>query len=496
MSNRVLDSAPGCLIWITPLCCALGAAFVPQFTLLLSAVVALYVAVRFVIAGGANLLGLWRIRHWQTIDWRQHYENHVRPDSLPWDAVQHVVIIPNYNEPLDVLRATLDALKQSDVAASKLTVVLAMEEAEDDCVQKAKRLQAEYASYFARFYFTVHPGGLPGEMQCKSANLAWASRWIKHELVDKFDVPIDCVIVTTMDADTRWHRDYFSALTALFALSPDRHRLFWQAPSRYQDNIESLHPIMRLVNDYSSAIELGHLAATWWWALPISSYSLSLRLVDQAGYWDGDVIADEWHMFIKAFYVTDTRLRVAPVFLPYRVRVTAGNTLPEAVRNRYLQTLRHAWGSKEISYVVCQMIAHTQSPKLPGLRLLARVAHDVVMSGFGWMLVFSGSLLTLLLHPGLLRDFIAAPAQVPGLVILLLSIALMFVQGAVYAYLEGRLRLRESAVQKAADDESVTRLSFVLLPVLMFVFVTLPVLHAQTLLMLGRSLQFRVTRKQ
>lgn len=496
LSAHILDAIPGAAIWMTPLLCALGGVFFPQFTLLLSGVGALYVTIRFLIAGVANLRGMRLLQHWQQIDWQWHYTQHAGPASLRWDDVYHVVIIPNYNEPLDLLRSTLKTLGRAELATTRITVILAMEAAEAGCIQKAQQLQAEFAACFEGFYFTVHPRGLPGEIQCKSANLAWAARWAKRELVDRQNRAMDHILVTTMDADTRWHPAYFSALTALYALDSARHMRFWQAPPRYQDNIEALPPVMRLVHDYSSAIELAHLAASWWWGLPISSYSLSLRLIDRAGYWDTDVIADEWHMFIKAFFVTQTRLRVIPVFLPFRVRVTAGQTLLESIRNRYLQTLRHAWGSKEITYVVRQMVAHAGMPLLPGIRLLARVAHDVVMSGFGWMLVTFGALLPLLFHPQLLVTFVEAPFMVPGLLLLLLSMGLTFVQGAIHAVLEGRLRDQEVPAQSVADAEHVTRLSFLLLPVLIFLFVTLPVLHAQTLLLLGRSLQFRVTQKQ
>jgi len=71
-------------------------------------------------------------------------------------------------------------------------------------------------------------------MQCKSANQAWAARWIKRKLVDQLGYNIDHIVVTTMDADTLWHEDYFEALTYLFATNPDRHLRFWQAPIRYQ----------------------------------------------------------------------------------------------------------------------------------------------------------------------------------------------------------------------------------------------------------------------
>ena len=44
--------------------------------------------------------------------------------------------------------------------------------------------------------------------------------------------------------------------------------------------------------------------------MPMSSYSLSLRLLEMSGYWDADVIADEWHMFVKAFFARNGEVKV------------------------------------------------------------------------------------------------------------------------------------------------------------------------------------------
>lgn len=487
------------MAWLTLLVVGLLAWYQPQVALMLAAVITVYAALRFSLAGLAHLRGLRFIQQWQTIDWRQHYNDHRTPSTLAWEQVHHVVIIPNYREPETVLTTTLERLAQADLALTQMTVVLAMEAAEPESAAKAERLRQQFACRFARFYVTCHPRGLPGEIQCKSANLAWASRWVKHELVNKQGQPIDALLITTMDADAVWHPAHFTALTALYALDPDRHHRIWQAPIRYDGNIWRLPPALRLTNDYASSLELAMLAAPDWWALPMSSYALSLCLVERAGYWATDVIADEWHMFIKAFFADDARTRVAPVFLPFSVQVTVGDNVREAILNRYAQTLRHAWGSKEISYALRQVISHTHLPWFPRLRLLTRVAHDVMLAGVGWLMFAAGAVLPLFLHPHMLGDALADPRSVPGLLITLLAFLWIMGLGAIYGRLEARMRPpRDSelaALTTHPAQDKVSPSAFVLLPVLSFIFVTLPVLHAQTLLLLGRKLGFQVTRK-
>ena len=177
-----------------------------------------------------------------------------------------------------VLRRSLDRLAEQADARTSITVVLAMEAAEPGARQKGEQLGAEYRAAFAHVFVTVHP---PGEMQCKSANLNWALRWAKHNMVDDLGYNLDHLVVTTMDADTLWHPRYFESLRVLFATDPQRYATYWQAPIRYHGNVWEAHPLMRILHAYASAWELAYLAAPWWRALPMSSYSASLRLLHE-----------------------------------------------------------------------------------------------------------------------------------------------------------------------------------------------------------------------
>lgn len=204
--ERVLDGIPGCLTWMALLLTVVGAVAFPRSLLVIAIVVALYSAFRFLLAGIAAMLGLRTMRQWRKVDWYERYVKTAPPDALAWDDAHHVVIIPNYKEPQPVLGRTLENLAQQYEARHRITIVLAMEAAEDGCIEKANCLHQQFSGKFKHFYHTVHPRGLPGEMQCKSANEAWAARWIKRRLVDELGYDIDHILVTTMDADTLWHR--------------------------------------------------------------------------------------------------------------------------------------------------------------------------------------------------------------------------------------------------------------------------------------------------
>ena len=492
--ERVLDGIPGCLAWLALLASIASAVAFPQTLLLIAALLGFYSAFRFLVAGIANVMGLRFIREWEATDWYSRYQKDAEAGALDWNDVHHVVIIPNYKEPVSVLSRTLDRLAQQHEANQRMTIVLAMEAGEEGSVEKAECLRDQYRSYFANFFFTVHPRGLPGEMQCKSANEAWAARWIKRKLVDEWSYNIDHIVVTTMDADTLWHKDHFYALTYLFALNSKRYLSFWQAPIRYHTNIWELDPPLRLVNAYSTAFELAYLAAPWWFPMPMSSYSLSLRLLDTSGYWDADVIADEWHMFIKAYFAREGKVEIERIFLPFSADATSGETLWDAIKNRYQQSLRHAWGSKEVGYILAKMAEHPEIPPLVSFQILFRVAHDILLAGAGWVILTAGSQLPLLLHPELLHQMVREGLSNPTFALLQIAFFLVSALGIVFWYQDVTVRPPRTRPQ-TLRERFLTLLSFPLLPILTLLFVAIPVLQAQTRLLIGVPLQFRVTKK-
>lgn len=486
-----LDAFPAVLVIITLIICVVGALLVPEVILASGAAFAGYSALRFVIASVANVYGRRRIRQDLQVDWVARYQAERTLQSLAWEQVQHVVIMPNYAETDETLIASLENLAQVDFAREQMIIVLAMESREADCIAKAKRLQAQFAGCFAHIFYTLHPDGLPGEMRCKSANQAWAARWIKHELVDLHGYNLDHIIVTTMDADTIWHPRYFHALTYHFAIEQSRHQRIWQAPLRYHSNIYRINPLMRISNAYATAFELAYLAAPHWLTLPMSSYSLSLRMLDSHGYWDTDVIADEWHTYIKAYFASNGQFKIVPIYLPFLVTAVNGKTLRESIRNRYRQSLRHAWGTKEMTYTLLQMWQNPHTPLSRGMRLFMRVSHDILHAGVGWVFLTVGTQLPILLHPHLLDGGLLYPP----FLIMNISFFLVFWLGVVFWWLDVDVRPKANHRKVSREEWLYMLFSPVVLPLIALVFVSLPVLHAQFRLMIGHGLTFHVTQK-
>ena len=507
--ERILDAIPGILTWLAILASILGVIYLPIATLWVATAIMVYVASRFILIAFANYLGFRKIKQWETEDWHQRYLDRYETHDLPWDAIKHLVIIPNYQESIDVLRKTLNNLKQQYEADKRLIVVLAMEASEPQSAAKARQLEYEFEGAFAHLIHTSHPKGRPGAIQCKSANESWAVQKFLERHQARLGINIDHICVTTMDADTRFHPRFFYALTYQFATDRERWHSFWQAQIRYHGNIWQINPLFRLVNSYATAIELATLAAPWWMSMPISSYSLSLRLLKESGNWDVDVIADEWHMYLKAyFHAQEGQVAVKPIFLPFLADATVGDNLIASIRERYIQTRRHAWGSKEIGFAITKWLQPRKAPLMYTCRLLMRLSHDILMAGAGWAVLTVGSQLTLLFHPELApvqpHEILGNPewssALIRGLLnrpqwAMLTGCAFIMVMMSIVLWYQD-VPIRPKRRDKPTVQERVlTFLSFPLMPVLTMMVMAIPNIHAQTMLMVGQPLEFQVTPK-
>ncbi|RMG80850.1 MAG: hypothetical protein D6712_17340, partial [Chloroflexi bacterium] len=190
------------------------------------------------------------------------------------------------------------------------------------------------------------------------------------------------------------------------------------------------------------------------------------------------------------------------IFLPFLAHATTGDTLWQAIKNRYQQTLRHAWGSKEVGYIIAKMLEHPEMEFWTSFKLLLRVAHDILLAGAGWVILTVGSQLPILLNPDLLPinpekgigGILAAIIQDPAILLLQLSFVIFVLLAVVFWYQDVIVRPPRTKPMNLKEGV-LTLISFPLLPVLTLIFVALPVLQAQTRLLVGHTLQYRVAPK-
>ena len=137
----------------------------PRFLLEVTRVVAIYMMVRLIAFTFFYFAGLVKIRKTEKRVNASPYRGLSRHEIARHEAVHHLVVVPNFNEPQGILSRTLESLTVQAGAQDNITVVLGMEEREPDAVEKAEALLAMYKGSFHGLLATFHPSNLPGEVR-------------------------------------------------------------------------------------------------------------------------------------------------------------------------------------------------------------------------------------------------------------------------------------------------------------------------------------------
>jgi hypothetical protein len=480
-----------------------GAYFLPIPLVVMLLGFDLYWAWRSINNGIHAFRGYRAIHAMSRIDWRHKYEAEttLRPADAPpviaWNNVTHLVVIPTYKESIEKLRATVGKLAESEVAREKLLVVVAMEAADDDAPERFAQLQREFGHSFLALIGTTHPCDIAGEVRGKSSNEAWAAKQAKRLFCDEMGFSIDHMTVTSCDADTLFHPRYFSALTYYFATNPDRYRTFWQGPIFYYNNVWDVPAPLRIQNSLGGINHLAKLMRKYTVLFPQSTYSLSMRMCHEVGYWDVDVVPEDWHMFLKCFFELRGEPEVQPILLPVGNDGVRARSYTRTYWEHYQQARRHAWGCSDIPYAFRQFLRHPEIPFLKRLRRTWSLTENHVLWSSQWFLITGvaanisaaswGGFLGL--HPFAQHNipdwfittsrYILMPCMIPLLVMIVLDMLMRPPrpeQWKIWLY----------PVQFAQW--------LLMAPITLF-FTAMPALDAQIRLALGRRLEYKVTEK-
>jgi hypothetical protein len=489
--TRVGDIVPAVTSWAVVLATVAGLAFFPLWWTWCAVACFAYFVVWMALHLVFFAIGQQRCREWRLKDWAADRDVPGADGVAPAD-VWHLVLMPNHTEPVAVLRRTLDGLAAQHDAAGRLVVVLAMEEREAGSRAKGDLLAQEYADRFARVLVTTHPAGLPGELACKAANMRWAARVASKEL-GRMGVDPSRVTLTACDADSVVDPSFFAAVAELFARDERRYSRIWQAPLFYYSNMWQVPAPVRFTARLTQLYMLAELALPGYDPLPISTYTMSLRLGQECDWWDPAVIAEDWHVYLDYMVQRDGDVSIVPVYLPILLDSAEGATWLSALRNRYIQLRRHAWGATDSGFLMEQLFSGRGSGRV--WFRFGQVLHDHVLPVVAFCMATSLSLAPLILR---------MPGAVPG-PIAASSIALLTVLAGALFSISTVAILASMAIDLVRYPPpeqhflwSVLEIAkmWVLLPISGFVFGVLPALDAQTKLALGLPLEWKVTPKR
>ncbi len=482
--KRWLEILPGFLSWNLILFLVWGGFFFPVFTAYFILAFDVYWVYKGLAMTLAAILSHIRILASERLDWMQEVRG-----FGDYKKVRHVVMVLVANEARETYERTVAALALQTFPLKQLAVVMATEERFPQGQEEAEKLKQKWGDKFGEFLITVHPANISGEIKGKSANEAWASREAKRILVDEKGEDLDLMTITSNDADAILHPQYFAYLTFKFLDDPNRYEKFWQPAIVYYNNIWKIPAPTRVMNTFSNMWQTGLLMRKDR-LINFSNYSTSLKLMDEVGYWDADVIPEDYRIFFKSFFKTGGRAEVEPIFLPSSADAAQSTTTWKTFVNEYEQKKRWAWGVSDIPYVVEMFLKQPQVSSFNKVVRISRLMEDHILWPVNWFIITIGVSVVTLVNPAFKRTSLGF--MLPRISSGILTITVLFLM--VLLIIE--LRQRPTKANEVAKWRVwISPLEFLLMPIAGFFFSALPSLDAHTRLMLGRYLEYRVTEK-
>lgn len=487
MSNttkRILEIIPGFISWNIIAFLFWGGYFFPDLTayfILLFDVFWVYKGLSLLVA---TLVSHFRIQAAINLDWMKEVAG-----FGDWKKVRHIVVILVANEPKETVETTVEALSHQTFPTGQIGVVLAADSWSKTAKTYCDQIQKAYAKKFESILVTLHPNNLPGEIRGKSSNEAWAARRAKEILIDKLGWDIRYTTITSNDADAILHRQYFAYLTFKFLDDPHRYLKFWQPAIVFYNNIWRIPMPSRVVNALSNIWQISILSRKDR-LVNFSNYTASLQMIHYIGYWDTDVIPEDYRIFFKAFFALDGKVEVEPIFLPSSADAAESSSIWKTFYNDYQQKKRWAWGVSDLPLFVGMFMAKPRISFVNKLLRIIRVVEDHILWPINWFMITAGVFIVTLVNPVFQRTSLgyALPKISSGLLSILLF-ALM-----VLVFVELRQRPPRPKDQPRWKSWSAP-FEFILMPVVAFFFGALPGLDAHTRLMLGKYIEYRVTEK-
>lgn len=480
---RILEMIPGILIWTTFIAGIFFSIYAPLWMIFFAILFDLYWLLR-VVYFVIYLSFSWRqyLRD-KRVDWMARVQEHDQ-----WRRIKHLIFLPTVDEDIDILRASLDGLVHATYPQSSMVVVLAGEERrKDEFLQKAELLRTEYERFFDAILITIHPKDVPGEIASKGANLHYAGKEAQA-YVDQQGWSYADVIVSAFDSDTVVHPHYFACLTATYLSHPNPTRSSYQPLALYNNNVWESPSFTRVVANSTTfwlMAELARPKPLW----TFSSHSMPFQALVDVGFWQNDIVTEDSRIFLQCFIHYDGEYTVTPMYIPVSMNTAHAGQFWSTVKNLYKQQRRWAWGSEHFPF----MIWHFWNSPLP--RKKWRLVFNLAEGMYSWATV--PILITVLGYlPLLMLDDVDKASTIaqytPHILETLMKISMVgiFISAILNVYL-----LPTDIPGSRWKKIGLMMAQWILLPIVLIAFGSIPATEAQTRLMLGKYLGFDTAKK-
>jgi hypothetical protein len=506
--QRLLEMVPGLVSWgiiLGPIWLSFSYPWLVAYFVL---TFDFYMLCRSIWLAVAIVVGYRRVRRVVATDWRERLALVDRGDPAGFadggfgvgkrepvaDAPQsskeliQLALIPTYTEPLEKLRETVRALAQTAWPRERRILAIITRETDEAGIANVAVLREEFAEQFADFIHILDPLE-PGIVIGKSSAMAWGGRYLYRLLVRERGMDPSRILVTDLDADYRVHPQYFAYLTWVHLTDPMRETQLYQPIPYLHNNLWESPLPARLFAAVLTQLQM------WRSVLPeklqsFGSYSTTLNLVHEVGYWATDAIPEDSRFYWKSYFTYGERFRAVPLFIPIYGDAVRARGYWRSLAQQYTQTRRWAWGVTDIPFVVQNAIRHPEIPLASRIWRIVNLFGEHINWAIAPFVLTFGATVPLLINPAFAETTLGQ--NLPLYASTMLSIALVSLFVLIWVERQivpsrpaawGRLRRIASGAQ------------WIALPFVGVFFSNLPALDAQTRLLTGRYLEYRVTEK-
>lgn len=401
----------------------------------------------------------------------------------------HLILIPFIDESLEVLDSTFKALTASNYPKEKMIMLLASEERAGIKAQEiAGQIKKKYQDQFFKFFITIHPDGLLGEIKGKSANASFAVQSILPEL-QKLEITDDLVLISNFDSDTIIHPQYFARVMYEFLTVDKPYQKSYQPIAIYNNNIWDSPSIIRVVSVSNSFWQFTESSRPDR-LRTFSSHTMTLKALIEVGFWRKDIVNEDGYIFWQCYLHYSGDYQVVPLFVPISLDTCLAKSTWQTLINQYKQKRRWAYNVEYYPHLIPALLKSKAFFWDKMYKL-----YQYAEGNFNW--ATASILITLL---GRLPLYVGGDAfnqsvvgyTLPKITVILLNIALIFLIFSVYV----NMVLLPPRPKKYSVWRSVMMyVQWIFVPVVSVIFGSLPAVEAQTRLMFGQYLEFWVTPK-
>ena len=406
--------------------------------------------------------------------------------------VYHAVIMVAYNESLETLVPSVEAVRDTSFPNERIIFVLGYEERGGEAMEaNAKELKKQFGGVFKDFLLVKHPADVEGEIVGKGPNLTYAGEHLA-DYVAKKKLPVENVIVTSLDSDNRMSKKYLDYVAYEFIVRPNRQHYSYQPISIFTNNIWEASAPMRVVamsNSFFNVVSTmrPHLLRNF------ASHSQPLAALEGMDFWSKRTIVEDGHQYWRSLFYFEGKYSVVPIHVPIYQDAVMSETFRETLKAQFVQLRRWDYGASDVAYVGVRLFNKKRRLGMKFLPLFAkfwRLLDGHVTLAIMAPIVAFGGWIPMLLN---LSSRGVVAWSLPNVVGLIQTIAALGLFVTVFVSLK-MLPKRPEGLKKRSKFAMV--IQWVLSPVVAIAYQSVAAFYAQTRLLAGRYMEkFDVTKK-